>query len=388
MPKTIAITPSWYWPPGIQRVVGIPPFSIPELCVDRPARDNPAGTAVVAGNTRLSAAELRDEVQRTAAGVAAAAGSDQIAVLAADASLDSVVLLLAALAAGLHVRLLPPTEDAATDVAAHGGIALDASMRGGSAAVAGRHAPSLTELREGAIVIRGASGPVVHSHRSLLAASISLSTFLDATPGRPWMPLIPLSRWEGLVAALTPLYLGAPLVLPPGNDPEAIVQTITRERVGYAFADLTEGARIARDAKKAAKDARKVLDGFLLSVDGMFDPDERRRVSRSLECPALTVWGMPETGPVFASHASWYMDESVGIPITNAQVVPSDPRTGEPIQALWELVDSAEVTVWSPAVCLRTEGADQPGRWAGARFRTGMTASSDANGMVYLLGAS
>jgi hypothetical protein len=91
---------------------------------------------------------------------------------------------------------------------------------------------------------------------------------------------------------------------------------------------------------------------------------------------------------VFASHASWYMDESVGIPITNAQVVPSDPRTGEPIQALWELVDSAEVTVWSPAVCLRTEGADQPGRWAGARFRTGMMASSDANGMVYLLGAS
>ena len=342
----------------------------------------------MAGNTRLSAAELRDEVQRTAASVSAAAGGNQIAVLAAGATLDTVVLLLGALAAGLHVRLLPPSEDASADVAAHGGIALDASMRGGTAAVAGKHAPSLTELREGAIVIQGGNGPVVHSHRSLLAASISLSTFLDATPGRPWMPLIPLSRWEGLVGALTPLYLGAPLVLPPGNDPEGIVQTISRERVGYAFADLSEGARIARDAKKAAKDARKVLDGFLLSVEGMFDPDERRRVARSLECPALTVWGMPETGPVFASHASWYMDESVGIPITNAQVVPSDPRTGEPIQALWELVDSAEVTVWSPAVCLRTEGADQPGRWAGARFRTGMMASSDANGMVYLLGAS
>jgi acyl-CoA synthetase (AMP-forming)/AMP-acid ligase II len=381
MPKTIAITPSWYWPPGIQRVVGIPPFSIPELCVDRPARDNPLAPAIIAGSTRLSAAELRDEVQRTAAGIAAAVAGDQIADLAGSVSLDSVVLLLAALAAGLHVRLLSPSENAADDVAAHGGIALDASMRGGSAAIAGRHAPSLTELREGAIVIKGANGPVVHSHRSLLAAAISLSTFLDAVPGRPWMPLIPLSRWEGLIAVLTPLYLGAPLILPPqGGDAEATVQTIARERVGYAFADLTEGARIARDAKKAAKDARNVLDGFLLSVDGMFDPDERRRVARSLECPALTVWGM------FASHASWYMDESVGIAITNAQVVPSDPRTGEPIQALWELVDSAEVTVWSPAVCLRTEGADQPGRWAGARFRTGMKASSDANGMIYLLG--
>jgi acyl-CoA synthetase (AMP-forming)/AMP-acid ligase II len=388
MPKTIAITPSWYWPPGIPRVVGVPPFSIPELCVDRAARDNPGGLAIVAGNVRLSATELRDEVQRTAAGIAAAAGGDQIAVLSAGVSLDSIVLFLAALAAGLHVRLLSANEDPAAHVAAHGGIALDASLRGGSAAVAGQHIPSLTELREGAIVIEGKSGPVVHSHRSLLSASIGLSTFLDATPGRPWMPLMSLSRWEGLLASLTPLYLGAPLIVPPpGGDAEATVQVIARERVGYAFADLAEGARIARDAKKAAKDARKVLDGFLLSVDGMFDPDERRRVGRALECPALTVWGLPETGPVFASHASWYIDESVGIPITNAHVVPSDPRTGEPIQALWELVDSAEVTVWSPSVCLRTEGADQPGRWAGARFRTGMMASSDANGMIYLLDA-
>jgi len=45
-----------------------------------------------------------------------------------------------------------------------------------------------------------------------------------------------------------------------------------------------------------------------------------------------------------------------------------------------------EMQAWSPAVYLRTEGADQPGRWAGARFRSGMMASSDANGMIHLLG--
>ena len=47
-----------------------------------------------------------------------------------------------------------------------------------------------------------------------------------------------------------------------------------------------------------------VLAAALLSVDGPFDPDQRRRVGKALECPALTFWGMPETGPVFAAHRS------------------------------------------------------------------------------------
>ena len=121
-------------------------------------------------------------------------------------------------------------------------------------------------------------------------------------------------------------------------------------------------------------------------VDGPFEPDQRRRVSKSLECPALTFWGTPETGPVFASHQSWYMDESVGLPMTNAHVVPADPRTGEPIQALWELVELAEVTVFSPSLMTGYEEASPEARFAGNRFRTGMMASSDANGMIYLLG--
>ncbi len=123
-------------------------------------------------------------------------------------------------------------------------------------------------------------------------------------------------------------------------------------------------------------------------MDGPFDPDQRRRVSKALECPALTFWGMPETGPVFAAHQSWYLDESVGLPMTNAHVVPSDPRTGQPIQALWELVELAEVTVFAPSLMTGYEGHEAPERFAGHRFRTGMLASSDANGMIYLLGAS
>lgn len=383
MPKTIAITPSWYWPAGTPRVAGVPPFSLTELCLDRNARDHPAATALIDGTTRMSFAELCHEVRHTAGALQDLAG--ERAVLAANPGADTTVLLLAALAAGLRVRLLPP---GVTAPAEDGTVVLEAAMRGVVASGEREQcAPTAASLREGTLTLPGPYGGVIHSQRTLLAAVISLATFLDAGPGRPWMPLIPISRWEGLIATLMPLYLGAPLVLPPPDgDAEGVIQTIAREQVGYAFADLTEAAQLSRDAKKAAKDARRVLAAFLLSVDGMFDPDDRRRVTRTLECPALTVWGAAETGPVFASHASWYLDESVGIPITNAQVVPSDPRTGEPIAALWELVDQAEVTVWSSTVCCGYVEDGHEERWTRGRFRTGMMASSDANGMIYLLG--
>lgn len=371
MPKTIAITPSWYWPPGVTRVVGIPPFSITELCVERNAREDPSALALVADSTRLTAEAFRDEVWRRAA--ALAAGSGPVAIPAGVPTAESVLTLLGALAAGRSCDFTgggqPPAPAGSTN-----GFSPDR--------------PSISQLREPAVTIAGRSGPVSHSHRSLLAAVIGLGAFLEVQRGKPWMPLVGLGRWEGLLATLAPLYFGGALVLPPaGNDAEKTVQTMTRERIGYAFADLDAAGRLTRDAKKSTKDARRVLDGFLLSVDGMFDADERRRVARAFECPALTVWGTPETGPVFASHPSWYMDESVGIPVTNAQVIPSDPRTGAPIQALWELVDSAEVTVWSPAVCASMAGGEGES-WAENRFRTGMLASSDANGMIYLLGAA
>jgi len=389
MPKTIATTPSWYWPPGIPRVSGIPPFSLYELCVGRAARDCPDAPALISGNLRLTAKQFREEVDHWAAAIAASAGSQQRAVLVASPGASGAFLLFGALAAGLHVYVVAPGGDPAVAASRFGtSLVLDPNLPIDRNSFApGQHrCPSLESLRAPAVAIDSPSGLVNHSNRSLLAAAISLITFLGATPARPWLATLPLSRWEGLASVIVPLYLGATLVLPPsGADPETIVQTIARERVGFAFDDLETAAHWTREAKQASKDARRVLEGFLLAVGGTFDPTERRRVSKSFESAALTVWGLPETGPVLASHQSWYVDDSIGIPITNAHVVPSEPRTGEPIQTPWELVESAEISVWSPALMAGYEGGDHPARWAGGRFRTGMIASSDANGMVYLL---
>lgn len=383
MPKTIAITPSWYWPQGTSRVVGVPPYSIYELCVLGNQQHHPQAPAIIDPGGTLTFEDLRKEVDRRAQSLALAAGEARRAVLSGELNRNGVLELLAGLASGVTIHV------AANDV-----HALAAQL--GNAVVAGEEQPGETaavpDIRtldpgRPAVVIEGLNGPVSHSNRSLLAMAISMATFVDASRDGPWLSTLPLSTWEGLMAVLLPLHLGAPLVIPPpGADPDTLLGLIPRHQVRYAIADLAGFAHACREAKRAAKDSRRMLAGALLAVDGPFDPDQRRRVSKSLECPALTFWGMAETGPVFAAHQSWYIDESVGLPMTNAHVVPSDPRSGQPIPALWELVEMAEVTVFSPSLLADKEAAIAGGRFVGNRFRTGMMASSDANGMVYLLG--
>lgn len=383
MPKTIAITPSWYWPSGISRVVGVPPYSIYEYCVLRHQLHTPHAPALIDATGTLSFDALRTEVDRRAQSLAIAAGEARLAVLPGDFSRESVLELLAALAAGVKLHLT--AEDPHT-----------VASQLGAPIVAGEEPPaespvvpaaSAIDVRQPAVVLEGEFGPVTHSNRSLLAMAISMATFIDADRTSPWLSTLPLSTWEGLMAVLLPLHAGAPVVIPPSRaDPDALLGLIPRHGVRYAIASIESFAQACREAKRAAKDARRMLAAALLSVDGPFDADQRRRVSKALECPALTFWGVPETGPVFAAHPSWYVDESVGLPMTNAHVVPSDPRSGHPIQALWELVEMAEVTVFSPSLITPAEGAPAAGHFIGNRLRTGMLASSDANGMVYLLG--
>ncbi|MCC6960158.1 MAG: AMP-binding protein [Dehalococcoidia bacterium] len=382
MPKTIAITPSWYWPAGISRVVGVPPYSIYDLCVVRNARRTPDAPAIIDDQGALTFEALQREVDRRAQALAVAAGESRLAVLSGALTREAVIELLAGLAAGVRLHVTSGDPGA---VASSLGAAVIAGQQPAAETPAVPVAYGL-DSRQPAVTIEGTSGPVSHSNRSLLAMAISMATFLDSAKTSRWLSTLPLSRWEGLMAALLPLHPGGALVIPRAQaDPDALLGLISQHGVNYAIADIEGFARACREAKRAAKDARRQLSAAVLAVDGPFDPDQRRRVAKALECPALTFWGMPETGPVFAAHQSWYIDESVGLPMTNAHVVPSDPRSGQPIQSLWELVEMAEVTVFSPSLAVSDEAEGNP-HFAGNRFRTGMLASSDANGMVYLLG--
>jgi|TARA_Y100000310_G_scaffold102141_2_gene100308 acyl-CoA synthetase (AMP-forming)/AMP-acid ligase II len=385
MPKTIAITPSWYWPDYIDRVAGIPPFAVNELCIDRHARLHPDDTAIIAASERVSYAELQQRVNAAAHLLRERAGDPARVVMNGELSLPAVYLLLGCLAGGLQLRIAGADDDiegAAREFGADLTIRDCAAFDPGESGVAVQAVQAGVDFAGPAITIAGRRGLASHSHRSLLATAISCATFLHPLTGRPWLATLPLNRWEGLASVLLPLFAGVPLVIGSASA-EHLVQTIQEQQPGYAVLDLSTATLATREARRAVRKARDILDSMLLCTEGAFDPGDRQRVGKSFRCNTLTVFGLAETGAVFASHPQWYLDESVGIPITNAHVVPSDPRNGSPIQTLWELVESAEVTVKGPM--LMCAGDDDAAHFTDGRFRTGVIASSDANGMIYLL---
>ncbi len=409
MPKTIAITPSWYWPTGLARVTGVPPFRLDELLVERWARERPDDPALVDGEHRLSGRELAQRVASGAVALHERVSSGGRAILIAGPTVEGAVLLLSLARAGIPTLLIDPRDGQAATLAANFGASLCCVDATGQAAAAATALPvvrgddlSSDELqgddpfaggrdalgvdRSGAIVAVPADGEIAwHSQQSLLGGAVSLQTFFDIDPRRPWLTTLPLSTWAGVYGVAAPLLAGTTVVLaPPG---EAALDLIARESVGTSLWDLEDAFVATREAKKQVKNIRGVQERIVLLTGRLFDPDQRRRVGKFFEVPALTLFGLPETGPIFASHPSWYLDESIGIPISNAWVVPVDPRSGNPIPTLWELVESAMVTVWSPSLLVGYEGGAHAERFRDGRFVTGLVASSDANGMIYLLPA-
>lgn len=379
MPKTIAITPSWYWPESVDRVAGIPPFAIHELCLLRHARDRADGVALESDEASLTWTELARLVSQCRADLDEARGDTALAVMNGDASVRQVAWLLAALSAGMFVRI------AAEDVGEPSGALNLGTMP--LPDVPDDMAASLpgVDIREPALAIEGRGGPVIHTQRSLLAGAISMATFLQPAENAKWLVNCSLDRWQGLLSLLLPMYLGETAVLAAQQDGEVLAAAVERYRPGYAVTDLPLATGATREAKRAVKKARDVLSAIFLNTDGVFDPGDRQRVGKSFRCAALTFYGLAETGAIFASHPQWYMDESIGIPVTNAHVVPADPRNGSPIQTLWELVESAEVTVKGPALMQKYENRNDTDYMVDGRFRTGVIASSDANGMIYIL---
>jgi len=386
MPKTIAITPSWYWPENIDRVAGIPPFSVEELCVQRHARERPDAVAIICGGQRINFGELAGWLSRVSEHLSEKASGSSKAIFRGTTDTESLVVLLAALRNGLHTRIALPDEpldklsaEFATDLCIG---PEDAQVdRTGDSAQSRR----IADLSAPVAAFSGMHGVVNHSHRSLLAGLISFFAFLGTPAEGPWLASLPLGRWDGLICALMGLYAGVPVVLAEQSSPEAFAELIALERPRYAFGDLEEVTRATREAKRSVKRARDTLTAMFLTTSGVFDPGDRQRVGKSFRCPALTTYGLAETGLIFASHPQWYLDEAIGIPVTNAHVVPADPRNGSPISTLWEMVESAEVTVKGPMLMCGFENQDGSERFTDGRFRTGVIASSDANGMIYVL---
>jgi acyl-CoA synthetase (AMP-forming)/AMP-acid ligase II len=420
MAKTIAINPSWYWPDDVPRLMGVPPMFCDRLMAERWARRRPDVTAVVDEDGAIDYAELWSRAQAVAGALRERSAEGERLALMGPAGIDGVVALLGALAARWRPILIDPQSPTAVEAATNVGVSL--AIAGASAhppagvetttlgdleqlgtASAAQDAPAnafgsadasaARDVHEPAVDLVTADGWAAgHSHYSLVSGALSTAAFLGLERAETWLSAMPLWTWEGLYSTLVPLYMGGTAVVcGPDGPTDAIAGPVDDHAVAYALApfdslrDLTRGR-----PRKLADRLKRNLQGLMLSTDRPFPAGERRKARKALDMPILTVFGLAETGPILASHPSWYVDESVGIPVTNVEVQPANPRTGEPLDTNWELLDYATMVIRAPQLMAGYEGAAAQDEQLTSRledgwFKTWALASFDANGMMYLV---
>ncbi|KKK60467.1 hypothetical protein LCGC14_3024080, partial [marine sediment metagenome] len=264
---------------------------------------------------------------------------------------------------------------------------------GGRSANGGPESGSVRDVHEAALDLVTPDGwMAAHSHYSLVGGALSLAAFLQLEDPAAWLCSMPLWKWEGLYSVLVPLYLGGTAVVcGEAGAGDHIASAVDDHGVAYTILPYDETRDLARGRpKRLVGSFKRNLRGLMLSVERPFAPGDRRKVRKALDVPVLTVFGLTESGPILASHPSWYIDESVGIPVTNVEVQPANPQTGEPLDTLWELLDYATMVIRAPLVMTGYEGPAAADERLGSRleegwFKTGALASFDANGMMYLV---
>ncbi|MFQ5924752.1 MAG: AMP-binding protein, partial [Dehalococcoidia bacterium] len=237
------------------------------------------------------------------------------------------------------------------------------------------------------IALSGREGRLCyHSHSSLLAGAVSWSAFVPLNEGEVVMNLQPLYTWEGLYGLAPALFQGGTCVMSDPQDPERLARDIaanhpsftwfTREQMDHLFVHPHRGLLHA---------IRQNLQGIFLSVSGPLKGDELRRLRNLLESPVLTVYGWAKTGPVLSSHPTWYLPEAIGIPVSNVDIWPLSPATGNPLQVSWDAVEYSEIGVRSPMTAIAYETPEEAAQWLRQGWlRTGTIATMDPNGLFYL----
>jgi len=380
MAKTIAINPSWYWPDDIPRLLGVPPMFADKLMAERWSRRRPDVTAVVDESGAITYAELWSRAQAVAAGLREQSARGERPVPVEPVGIDGVVALVGALAARSRTMLLDPRSPTAIAGPGSGALAL-------------HDADIVRDVHEPAVDLVTADGWAAgHSNYSLVSGALSMAAFLGLERAEAWLCAMGLWTWEGLYSTLVPLYMGGTAVLcGPEGATDRVADLIDDYKVAYALAPFEILRDLSRGRPRRLADSlKRNLRGLMLSTDRPFAASDRRKARKALDVPILTVFGLTETGPILAAHPSWYVDESVGIPVTNVEVQPANPQTGEPLDTNWELLDYATMVIRAPQLMAGYEGAAAQDERLASRlqdgwFKTWTSASFDANGMMYLV---
>jgi len=383
-----------YWPQGIMRYLAAPSIPPEGAFVRRPASRAAKATALREGERALTYGELAAAVEARAATLPSLLGEGQRVAVALTSRLEEALWALAALWARCHLypvdtSLHPTALRRSLELFQPERVILDERAAVPALAPWQDRFLSPEEVKpegkaqrrpgEGLVYLADEEGHLFRfGGRSLLSMALSWATYLDFKSGAV-LQVEPLSTWEGLCCLLPALFRGATVVQADVTDGRLSVlreggayYTIVRWAWGQYLADVLP---------------RGTVEAVYLSLREAAAPRQYRRLANLFfPSPVLLAFGLPETGPVAAHHPTWFLEDSIGLPITNVDIWPLNPETGEPLDLAWEALEYGELGVKSPMVATGSLPEEAHGqRVRGDWMRTRRLVQLDANGFLFLL---
>lgn len=396
MSKVGGALPSWYWPVGVPRRVPVAQQPLGRVFRQKflAAKDRPA---VVSHNSRLSYGELLEQSLILAGGIQAA-GLDGTVAIADPDPVQSLLLCIAGLIAGRCVFLADPADSAeqlaarlaearASALIASDGYALPQGT--GVRIVAkselnGTFSDQATAKRatEPALLISSGRGVVAHSHFSASAMAASMAAFISRLREIPFLCTEPsISSWEMLTGILLALSQGRPIAFGRFDEFDS-GELADFAREGYLIIRQPQADKMLADGKAPGLIGRAA---YVFVSTGYFTPRWRRRLESLYDRPIFPLWGLPELGPLVASHPTWLPPHGHGFPLVNVALIPIDPGSGKVSIVPWEMLDEAEIGVEAlSAMVGYVEATRNVGIKAGTAMRTRQVASMDHVGVVAL----
>lgn len=217
-------------------------------------------------------------------------------------------------------------------------------------------------------------GEIFHSHRTLLATAVALGKFFMLGENSQVVLLEPPTAWHTLAVLLATWQQGGTVWAGWDGARNALPESADYVACGWERADrLLEHLRSHRPPVR-------IIAGIILGVEGPFSVSRRRYFSRRMRAPVLTLLGRNDTGPIIASHPTWFLDEAAGIPLPNVDTRPLNPTERTPLSIGWDVVEQAEIGV-------KSDLAPAGGTIAEGWLQTGIIAEVDPTGL-YLLRSS
>lgn len=399
-----------YWPDDVYRYMAIPSIYLDEALVTRPAKRFPEKTAVQFDSSKLTYQQLAAETDKAARAILSLTEGKNLRVtFLLTSPLEFLPVFIGALRAHCMVQLpdlsaapeglLPQISAFSPDLVIMGDK-MDKKITTDGQKTRTLSLAELYQLKPGtsrvlkrldmkgpSVALAGREGKVFYqSHQSVLAGAISWSAFIPLDEKDVVLNLQPFYTWEGLYGLLPVLFKGATCHMASLEDPEKLACSLVSQNCSYTWLTQEEARKFLREPQhNLINKLKTTLSGLFVSVSGSFRPRSRKLLKNLFGgVPVLTVFGLPEAGPVVASHPTWYLNEAIGIPVSNVDLWPLNPQTGNPLLVPWEAIESAEIGIKSPMTAVAFSSPEEKGVQVREDWlRSYLIASMDPNGLFY-----